>query len=138
MTTKKELLETHFYMGKDYPHLCDGCKATIDQCVELVQTGADTDDNEAPLMFAYDHKLMCGGHECECDCSIGFPLMDNELDILCPAHGGTEQEQQGLRESLCEKDGHWFPAWTARLERDGACMLCLKAHGRYQPLEIKV
>ena len=122
-----------FYTGKDYPHLCDGCKATIDQCVDLVQEGEDTDDNEAPLMFAYDHKLMCGGHQCECDCSIGFPLLDNEQDILCPVHGGTEEEKQAFQESLCDKYGHWFPAWTARLERDWVCLLCLKAYGRYDP-----
>jgi hypothetical protein len=56
-----------FYTGKDYPHLCDKCKATIDQCVDLVQEGEDTDDNEAPLMFAGDHRLMCGGHACEAE-----------------------------------------------------------------------
>ena len=141
-----------FYTGKDYPRLCDGCKATIDRCVEEIEErialGDEDmvsgrvrlafDDNEAPSTLAYDRGLFCGGHECECDCSIGFPLMDNELDILCPAHGGTEEEKQELRESLCEKDGHWFPTWTARLERDGACMLCLKAYGRYESLEIKV
>ena len=58
MTTVK------FYTGKDYPELCDRCRATIDKCVTLVKFGEDTDDNEAPAMFAYDHNLMCGGYEC--------------------------------------------------------------------------
>ena len=122
---------TQFYTGKDYPYLCNGCKATVDQCVELIQMGEDTDDNEAPLMFAGDHRLMCGGHACECDCSIGFPLMDNTMDILCEVHGGTEEEKQTFMESLCDKHGHWFP-----LKREGHCLTCRKAYGQAEPIKI--
>ena len=122
-----------FLTGKDYPWLCEQCKAMVDQCVDLVRMGTDTDDDEAPIMFAYDHKLMCGGHECECDCSIGNPSFDNELDILCRVHGGTEAEQQELRERLCEKEGHYFPSWTARLNRTWVCLICLGAYGQAEP-----
>ena len=53
-----------FYTGKDYPHLCGGCQTIVDQCVELVEIGPDTDDNEAPLMLAGDHMMLCGEDEC--------------------------------------------------------------------------
>ena len=120
-----------FYTGKDYPHLCNGCKAMVDQCVDLVQMGADTDDNEAPIMFAYDHALMCGGRECECDCSIGHPLLDNHDDILCPVHGGTEAEQQAFMEQECNENGHWFPYM-----RDGYCLVCRKAYGQTEQIKV--
>ena len=143
--SKNETMQ--FYTGKDYPHLCNGCKAMVDQCVEEIEErmalGDEDmvsgrvrlafDDNEAPIMFAYDHKLMCGGHECECDCSIGFPLTDKHYDIVCRVHGGTAKEQQAFYEQECNENGHWFPAWTARLQRDGLCALCLNAYGRYEP-----
>jgi len=96
--------------------------------------GEDTDDNEAPIMFAGDHKLMCGGHQCECDCSKGFPDLDNDLDIFCRVHGGTEEEQQTAREKECEKHGHWFPTWTARLKRDWVCLMCQRAYGRWDDI----
>jgi hypothetical protein len=51
---------------------------------------------------------------CECDCSIGFPKPEvvpyKEYDVLCPSHGGTEEEQEAFRERLCEQEGHYFPA----------------------------
>lgn len=54
-----------FLTGKDYPHLCSGCRATIDQiAMMLAEAGPDTDDPEAPIMWVYDHRLYCGGHEC--------------------------------------------------------------------------
>ena len=118
-----------FYAGNDYPHLCNGCKAMVDQCVDMVQMGADTDDEEAPIMFAYDHKLMCGGYECECDCSIGFPKLDNSFDVFCTAHGGTDEEQQAASEELCRQGGHWFP-----LKREGHCLTCRKAYGQAEPM----
>ncbi len=54
-----------FLTGKDYPYLCDTCRATIDQ-IALLFNGdqADTDDPEAPAMMVYDQRLYCGGHEC--------------------------------------------------------------------------
>ena len=124
-----------FYTGKDYPHMCEKCRSMIDQCVELVTMGPDTDDNEAPLMFAADHKLLCGGGTCECDWSIGFPLLDKEYDVLCPSHGGTEEEQQAFRERLCEQEGHYFPSWTAREQRDWVCLICRNAYGQAQPIQ---
>jgi hypothetical protein len=68
-----------FYTGKDYPHLCNGCKAMVDQCVEEIEermalgdedmvsgrVRLEFDDNEAPITLAYDRGLFCGGHECE-------------------------------------------------------------------------
>ena len=53
-----------YLTGKDYPHLCKQCQAMIDRCVDAVEFGPDTDDEEAPCMFVYDHKLYCGGYEC--------------------------------------------------------------------------
>jgi len=132
-----------FYTGKDYPHLCNGCKAAVDECVKDIEARMSLgdedmvsgrvllrfDDNEAPHMLAYDRGLMCGGHECECDCSIGFPLLDKSLDLFCLAHGGTEEEQQAASEELCEKNGHQFP-----LKREGYCLTCRKAYGQAEPL----
>jgi len=129
---------TEFRTGKDYPWLCEGCRAVIDQCAyELETLGGlgdraiesgrlliSLDDDEAPSDWAYDRGLFCGGHECSCDCSIGFPLLDKELDVFCRAHGGTEEEQQSASEQLCEKNGHWFPHM-----RDGYCLACRKVYG---------
>ena len=54
-----------FLTGKDYPHLCDVCKSAIDSCLDLILFGSDTDDVEAPIMYAGDHNLMCGGSSCD-------------------------------------------------------------------------
>ena len=124
-----------FNSGQDYPNLCQQCKIVVNECLDLVLLGSDTDDNEAPFMVAADHEMFCGGHECSCDCSIGFPSYDSTEAILCPAPGGTEAEQQEFRARLCERAGHYFPAWTAREERDWVCLLCLKAYGRADKLE---
>ena len=123
-----------FYTGKDYPHLCVGCQATVDQCVELVEIGPDTDDNEAPLMLAGDHMMLCGKRECSCTCSIGYPKIpyDDEDKILCESHGGTEAEKQEARERLCDRNGHWFPHWTAREKRDWVCLSCASVLGRVE------
>jgi len=73
-----------FYTGKDYPWLCNGCKAVVDECVEEIEARmslghADMvsgrvrlafDDNEAPHMLAYDRGLFCGGHECESEVTV--------------------------------------------------------------------
>mgnify|MGYP003152029269 CR=1 FL=1 len=126
MTTTK----IRFYTGKDYPDLCNKCRTTIDKCVDLVHMGADTDDKEAPAMYAYDNKLFCGGHDCECDCSIGNPSFDNEFDLLCRVHGGTKEEQQSFYDKLCKTEGHYFPQWTATEQRDGVCLQCFNAYGR--------
>jgi len=55
-----------FLSGKDYPHLCSACRATIDQAAMiLAEEGPDTDDPEAPATWVYDHRLYCGGRECQ-------------------------------------------------------------------------
>lgn len=55
-----------FLTGKDYPHVCLGCRAMIDSVAQMFAEGemADTDDEEAPCMYVYDHGMYCGGHEC--------------------------------------------------------------------------
>ncbi len=50
-----------FLTGSDYPDLCRKCRMTIDQVVDIVSMGADTDDEEAPCNFVYDHGMFCGG-----------------------------------------------------------------------------
>ena len=53
--------------GKDYPHLCPACRATLDRVAEMLTiAGEDNDDEEAACMYAGDHALFCGegGREC--------------------------------------------------------------------------
>jgi hypothetical protein len=54
-----------FLTGKDYPHLCPACQIAVDNCLDLVMFGSDTDDPEAPCMYAYDHNMFCGGSSCD-------------------------------------------------------------------------
>lgn len=57
---------TKFLTGKDYPHLCEFCRAAIDDMAYYLKYyGPDTDDVEAPIMLVYDHQLYCGGHVCK-------------------------------------------------------------------------
>ena len=56
--------EPRFLVGKDYPELCETCRSAIDSVVEQVMEGPDTEDQESPLLFAGDHRLMCGGDHC--------------------------------------------------------------------------
>ena len=53
-----------YLTGKDYPWLCKSCRAVVDTAVLLVTEGPDTDDDEAPINFVYDHGLYCGKYEC--------------------------------------------------------------------------
>ncbi len=53
-----------FLTGKDYPELCEACRHMVDMVVDLVIEGPDTDDEEAPINFVYDHHLFCGGDHC--------------------------------------------------------------------------
>ena len=53
-----------YLSGKDYPHLCSYCQARIDEAVEFCIMGPDSDDEEGPCMFVYDHRMFCGGDEC--------------------------------------------------------------------------
>jgi len=56
-----------YFTGKDYPKLCDVCRASISSvagyCSELSDEYAS--DEEGPLMYVYDWGLMCGGHFCK-------------------------------------------------------------------------
>jgi len=57
----------HLLTSKDYPWLCNNCKAVLDQLVGVFQDGLmeDTDDIEAPVMKMYDDGMYCGGDHCE-------------------------------------------------------------------------
>jgi hypothetical protein len=128
-----------FLTGKDYPWLCEGCRSAVDQCAEEMAVRVswsdgdvvsgrlliDLADQEAPMMLVGDRGMFCGGHECGCDCQ------GDRLDVLCPVHGGTEEEQQAFYAQECEKNGHHFPYM-----RDGYCLSCRKAYG--QALQIVV
>ena len=63
MTTHNK---TDFLTGEDYPHLCEKCRQTISSIAEMFIEGLmpDTDDNEAPIMYVYDHRMYCGGSSC--------------------------------------------------------------------------
>jgi len=56
-----------FLVGKDYPHLCKKCQQAIDDVAGLFAEDfmEDTDNDEAPCDFVYDHGMFCGGHHCE-------------------------------------------------------------------------
>ena len=55
-----------FLTGKDYPWVCEKCCAAIDAAALLFNGDQpDTDDEEAPAMYVYDHKMYCGGHSCK-------------------------------------------------------------------------
>jgi hypothetical protein len=134
-----------FLTGKDYPWMCAECRAAVDQCAEEmaervswgdgdVESGRlliDLGDNEAPMMLAGDRGMFCGWGECECDCSLGFPSLAPELDVLCPVHGGTEDEQQAFHEQECEEKGHHFPYM-----REGYCLSCRTAYGRAEQIVV--
>ena len=136
-----------FLTGKDYPWICAECRSAVDQCAEemaeRVALGAedmvsgrvliDLADREAPMMLAGDRGMFCGWGECECDCSLGFPRLAPELDVLCPVHGGTEEEQQAFHEQECARTGHWFP-----LKREGYCLSCGQAYGQAEPMEVQM
>jgi len=74
-----------FLTGKDYPHVCNACKMAIDQCVELVREGEDTDDIEAPLNFAADHNMLCGGRHC-------LKRQQGETTVYCLRHMKPDAE----------------------------------------------
>lgn len=58
---------TEFLLGKDYPRLCEPCRAAVDEAAFLLKAlGPDTEeDPEAPLLQAGDLKLLCGGCYCK-------------------------------------------------------------------------
>lgn len=72
-----------FLTGKDYPHLCEGCRATITEVAQaLAETGPDTDDNEAPIMYVGDHAMFCGGARGCLDSEYKFRGVRQILDSL--------------------------------------------------------
>ena len=64
-----------FKTGKDYPHLCERCKAGIDECAEEITVRMSLGvggiarlafkDSEAPVMLAYDRGLLCDNGICK-------------------------------------------------------------------------
>jgi hypothetical protein len=60
-----QAMKTKFLVGKDYPWLCSQCQQQIDLVVGLMDDLPDTDDEEGPCMYVYDHALFCGGTECK-------------------------------------------------------------------------
>jgi hypothetical protein len=54
-----------FLTGKDYPWLCESCRATLDIVAQALLDGYyETDDVEAPAMMMGDRRLFCGGDHC--------------------------------------------------------------------------
>lgn len=64
--------EMPWLVGRDYAHLCETCKAAIDQAAEILPVLEpwgpmyDPEDTEVPYMFAYDQGWLCGGHRSDC------------------------------------------------------------------------
>lgn len=52
-----------------YTDLCPKCRATLVSITDLFVDGLmpDTDDEEAPCMYLYDHGMFCQGSECRHD-----------------------------------------------------------------------
>lgn len=54
-----------FLTGEDYPHVCQTCRDAVDRAADFLKNfGPDTDDSEAPMVYASDHGWLCGGREC--------------------------------------------------------------------------
>lgn len=53
--------------GKSYDNLCGECQAVVDIVVGMMPELDDryADDNEGPLMYACDHRMLCGGRYCK-------------------------------------------------------------------------
>ena len=59
---------TKFIEASTYDNLCDECRALLAGITtEMEENGADTDNEEAPCDYMYDHRMFCGGHECSRD-----------------------------------------------------------------------
>ena len=61
---RREVIDMQYLKGKDYDNLCKMCQRAIDDCLTIVSIGPDTDDTEAPYMFAADNGFLCGGRTC--------------------------------------------------------------------------
>ncbi len=55
-----------YLTGKDYPYLCEACRAVIDTATLTIREAPDTyaSDPEGPCNWVYDHRQFCGGREC--------------------------------------------------------------------------
>jgi len=72
--TREAQVKGGYLRGESYAHkLCAECTAAIDQIADLYESGdmPDSDDPEAPIMYVYDHRMFCGGHEC-----VNRPMVD--------------------------------------------------------------
>ena len=58
-----------YYGGKDYPWLCSECQHAVDDALQLFVDGLmpDTDDEEAPCMYAYDAGWLHSSKNQKCD-----------------------------------------------------------------------
>ena len=56
-----------YLTGKDYPWLCDSCRATITSLASEMDNMDDlyTSDEEGPCNIAYDNGMFCEGHRCK-------------------------------------------------------------------------
>ncbi len=107
-----------FLTGKDYPWVCEKCRAAIDAAALLFEGDQeDTDDNEAPLMYAGDHGMLCGDGDSKGEQPAYFveklakPYVSrifpktNYWGVFEYAYGGlvhaTETEQEALE--MCEE-----------------------------------
>ena len=59
-------MASQFRPAKEYPWLCQACQETLSNITALFEQGEmpDTDDEEAPSMYMYDHQLYCDGFTC--------------------------------------------------------------------------
>ena len=55
-----------FLDPQTYTDLCPKCRGTLERITGLFTEGLmpDTDDPEAPMMYLYDHGMLCQKFEC--------------------------------------------------------------------------
>ena len=56
----------NFLSAEEYTWLCDPCRATLATITTMFEEGTmpDTDDEEAPINYMYDHRMYCGKTTC--------------------------------------------------------------------------
>jgi hypothetical protein len=122
--------------GKDYPHLCDTCRAAIDQAALLLgEDGPDVADEniEAPIDFVYDHAMYCGGHETACyqptrNYDVWFFIRLGDEDI--EGHGDLAK---AIERAEYYRDRSHISNLDLRLIDDatGEVLYCLYTYGSY-------
>jgi hypothetical protein len=55
---------TTYLDPESYTHLCPECRALLASLTATFGEGEDSDDDEAPCNYMYDHALFCQGREC--------------------------------------------------------------------------